>query len=152
MRDYFSTLLLASFMGAVCTSLAGGKLEKFVRYLASLLCILLIISPLRDLELSPLSLKEQELSLPEGAALSDLAAEEAEKEICAALSSAISAGTGITPASLCIDIDWNTREPVISSLSLALRSEDFPRREEVSGWVEASYGVPCYVTEHEESS
>ena len=152
MRSYFAALFVASLMGAVCTSLAGSKLEKYVRYLASLLCILLIISPLRDLKLSHPALPEGSLPAPQGATLSELAEQEAEKEICAAISASISAGTGITPASLRIDIDWDTSQPLIRALSVALRKQDLPRGEELSRWVETSYGVPCHVTEYEESS
>lgn len=152
MRDYFSALFVASLLGAVCTSLAGSKLEKYMRYLASLICILLIISPLRNLKLPSSSLPEGTLSVPEGTTLSALAEEEAEKEICRAISASISQGTGITPMSLCIDIDWNSSEPVIKALTVALRTEDLPHREDVSQWAEQSYGVPCHVTEWEESS
>ncbi len=152
MRDYFAALFFASLLGAICTSLAGSKLEKYMRYLAALLCILLIISPLRDLKLSTPSLPEEDLSVPQGNTLSELAQAEAETDICKALSTALSAGTGITPASLRIDIDWNTTEPVIHTVSVALFSGDFSRKEEVEAWVANNYGIPCTVTEHEESS
>ena len=52
MRQYLTVLFCGSLLGAVCAAAAGGALEKYVRYLAALLCILLIISPFRELELS----------------------------------------------------------------------------------------------------
>ena len=152
MRDYFSALLLASLLGAVCTSLAGGKLEKYMRYLASLLCILLIISPLRSLELSPPDLSEDTPSAPQGATLTHRAQQEAEEEICRAISASISTGTGITPTSLRIDIDWNSPQPVITALTVTLDEADLPHGEDVAHWAEQAYGVPCRITEHEESS
>ena len=150
MREYFSALFLSSLLGAVCTSLAGGRLEKYMRDLASLLCLLVIISPLRSLELSSPSLPEGTLSAPQGETLSDLAQAEAEKEICTAISAAIAQGTGITPASLCIDIDWESPQPVITAMTVVLNEEDAKNGETVSLWAEQAYGVPCYVTENEE--
>ena len=152
MREYFSALFLSSLLGAVCTSLAGGRLEKYMRYLASLLCLLVIISPLRSLEFSSPSLPEGTLSVPQGETLSDLAQTEAEKEICAAISASIAQGTGITPASLRIDIDWEASQPTIHAIAVTLRQEDFSSSETVVRWAEDAYGVPCHVTEDEESS
>jgi hypothetical protein len=153
MRQYLTVLFCGSLLGAVCAAAAGGALEKYVRYLAALLCILLIVSPFRELELS-FSLPEEpsEGSLPEGESLSRLAGKEAEDEICRILAAQLSAGTGITPAEVGIDMDWTHEEGVISAVRLVLHPEDLPRAEEISAWAEASYGVPCYVTEGEEAT
>jgi hypothetical protein len=79
-----------------------------------------------------------------------LAQAEAEKEICTAISASIAQGTGITPASLRIDIDWESPQPVITAITLVLNGEDAQNGETVSLWAEQAYGVPCYVTEDEE--
>ena len=81
MRHYLTVLFCGSLLGAVCAAAAGGALEKYVLYLAALLCILLIVSPFRELELS-FSLPEEpsEETLPAGETLSHLAGKEAEEE------------------------------------------------------------------------
>ena len=153
MRQYLTVLFCGSLLGAVCSAAAGGALEKYVRYLAALLCILLIVSPFREFDLSFDPEEESgEVSLPDGETLSHLAGREAEEEICRILAAQLSAGTGITPAEVGIDMDWTQEEGVISAVHLVLTPADLPRAEEVSAWAEAAYGVPCYVTKGEDLS
>lgn len=152
MKHYLTVLFCGSLLGAVCTAVAGAKLEKYVRYLASLLCILLIVSPFREFELSLPQEEEPPSSLPEvstPATLDGLAEKQAESELCRILSLQLSQGTGITPTELRIDMDWTLEEPVVLALHLTLSPADREKAGEVSAWAEASYGVPCYVAEGE---
>ena len=48
MSGYFYVLLIASVCGAVCTVMVWGGFERYVKYIASLICVALIISPFRD--------------------------------------------------------------------------------------------------------
>lgn len=155
MKQYLVVLLCGSLLGALCTAAAGARLEKYVRYLSSLLCILLIISPFKEFDLK-FTLEEESLpsaALPwEGDTLSSLAWEMAEKEICRGISSQLFGETGITPARISIDMDWTAQEPVVQAVRLVLSAQDAHRKEEVVAWAENAYGVPCHVTEGEEAS
>lgn len=149
MKQYLTVLFCGSLLGAVCTAVAGAKLEKYVRYLAALLCILLIVSPFREFELS-LPEEDPHSPLPEvssPATLDDLARKQAEEELCRVLALQLFTGTGITPVKLCIDMDWTSEEPVVLALHLSLDPAEADRAEMISAWAEAAYGVPCYVTE-----
>lgn len=153
MKHYLTVLFCGSLLGAVCTAVAGERLEKYVRYLAALLCILLIVSPFREFDLSFPGEDLQSPALPEVSApatLDGLAEQQAESELCRILSLQLSQGTGITPTELRIDMDWTLEEPVVLALHLILAPKDGEKAGEVSAWAEAAYGVPCYVKKGED--
>lgn len=151
MKQYLTVLFCGSLLGAICTAAAGARLEKYLRYLSALLCILLIVSPFREfeLEISPEVLSSS-APVPEGETLDSLTRDLAEEELCRMIAAQLSAGTGITPAELSIDIDWTAEEPTVTAVRLSLSPEDVGRGEEAAAWAEAAYGVPCYLTEGEE--
>lgn len=144
LQNYVSTVFAASILGAVCATAAGGAFEKYIRYLASLVCILLIVHPFRDLSFESLQTPDTEASAPavSGETLESLASSLAEEEISRVIASALSAETGITGAAVCIDIDWTAEEPLIHEVMLILPPEEAERAEEAAAWVEKTYGVP----------
>lgn len=149
LQGYFSMLLTASVLGALCAAFVGSAFEKYLRYLAALICVLLVLAPFRSFdssELFPGDLPDGEASLPEGKTLAELAGEQAENEICAYISQSLSAETGITAADVRIEIDWTESQPVIREVHLILPPEEAHRAEEAAAWVEKTYGVPGYAS------
>ena len=47
MRDYFMSLIIAAIIGTVLSSLAGGTFEKYMKYIVALICIMILILPLK---------------------------------------------------------------------------------------------------------
>lgn len=151
LQGYFSMLLTASVLGALCAAFAGSAFEKYLRYLAALICILLVLAPFRSFDASGLlrtDFSGAEVSLPEGKTLTELAGAHAESEVCAWIAQSLSAQTGITAAEVRIDIDWTENEPVIRAVCLVLPPEEANRAEEAAAWVMDSYGVPGCVSEN----
>lgn len=151
LQGYFSMLLTASVLGALCAAFAGSAFEKYLRYLAALICILLVLAPFRSFDASELlrtDFSGAEVSLPEGKTLTELAGAHAESEVCAWIAQSLSAQTGITAAEVRIDIDWTENEPVIRAVYLVLPPEESNRAEEAAAWVMDTYGVPGYVSEN----
>ena len=149
LQSYFSMLLAASVLGALCATFVGSTFEKYLRYLAALICILLVLAPFRSFDASRLfqtDFSDAEASLPEGKTLSELAGEQAESEICAYIAQCLSAETGITASDVRIDIDWTEDRPVIRAVRLILPPEENHRAEEAAAWVETTYGVPGFVS------
>lgn len=149
LQNYFSMLLTASVLGALCAAFVGSAFEKYLRYLAALICILLVLSPFRSFDPSDLfftDLSGEEISLPEGKTLSELAGEQAESEICDYIAQSLSAETGITAVEVRIDIDWTEDRPVIRAVHLLLPPEEEHRAEEAAAWVERTYGIPGYAS------
>lgn len=149
LQNYFSMVLTASVLGALCAAFVGSAFEKYLRYLAALICVLLVLAPFRSFdasELFPTGFGSKEISLPEGKTLSELAGEQAESEICAYIAQCLSAETGITATDVRIDIDWTENQPVIRAVRLILKAEDAQRVEEAAAWVEKTYGVPGHAS------
>lgn len=48
MRDYFLILFIAALVGTVVSLVADGKFEKQVRYLISLICVLIVLAPMKS--------------------------------------------------------------------------------------------------------
>lgn len=148
-HSYFSMLLTASVLGAICSAFVGSAFEKYLRYLAALICVLLVLSPFRSFDASgllPSGTSGEEVFLPEGKTLAERAGEQAESEICAWIAQSLSAETGITAEDVRIDIDWTENEPVIRAVRLILPPEEAYRAEEAAAWVEKTYGVPGYAS------
>ncbi|MCH5183056.1 MAG: hypothetical protein J1E00_02680 [Oscillospiraceae bacterium] len=149
LQSYFSMLLTASVLGALCAAFVGSAFEKYLRYLAALICVLLVLAPFRSFDAShlfPADISGADVSLPDGKTLSELAGEQAESEICAYIAQCLSAETGITATDVRIDIDWTETQPVIRAVRLILPPEDAHRTEEAAAWVEKTYGVPGYAS------
>ena len=51
LNGYFYTLLVASVCGAICSMIAWGGFEKYIKYISSLVCVCLMILPLREIDL-----------------------------------------------------------------------------------------------------
>lgn len=61
MRAFFLSVLLASLAGALSVSLAGGSAyEKYIKYIVSLLLILVLIAPFASLKTIDYEFEAQE--------------------------------------------------------------------------------------------
>ncbi len=148
LQGYFSAVLTASVLGALCVGFVGKPFEKYIKYLASLICILLILAPLRKIDVSSLfrgEAEQTEVSLPNAKPLQELAGQQAEQEICSQIAASLSGATGIFPTQVRIDIDWTEEEPVIRSVTLCLSEKDSERADEAKTWAESAFGVPITV-------
>ena len=47
MRDYFMSMIIAAIIGTVLSSLAGGTFEKYMKYIVALICIMILLLPLK---------------------------------------------------------------------------------------------------------
>lgn len=150
MRGYFYTLLVASVCGAVCAMLAWGGFEKYIKYIASLVCIVLLISPLREIDITKAveKLNEAVESLPEGESpLYETAASLTEREAEKYLTEIVFNKFGIKPIYSDINIDWTLDEPTIQSITVALSVEDMPFADDVDAYLEQVLGGEVTVVE-----
>ena len=128
MKGYFYTLLITSVIGAVCSVFSLSPFEKYMRYIASLVCVVLILMPFRDIDLSELndeifcdvsdeiSCKTEKINLLS----SDMAEKRAEEYI----SEIVFNRFGINTVATDIKIDWENEEPTINCIEVRLKSED----------------------------
>lgn len=141
--NYVSVIFTASVLGAVCAAVAGSAFEHYIRYIAALVCILLIVYPFRSFSFS---VPEESIPMQETVSQADslqcLAGALAQEEISRVIADALYAQTGITAASVRIDMEWTEKEAVITAVTLVLEQKE--QTETAAAWVEAVYGVPCH--------
>ncbi len=150
MSSYFLALLTASVCGTVCTLLAWGGFEKYVKYIASLVCMVIMISPFRELELSEISDyvgDEYSYSAECGSELYALASEMAEERAEEYISQIVFAEFGIKVLYTDIRIDWDKEEPIIEQVTVALSGGDFAFAERTSAYLENTLGSGVTVIE-----
>ncbi len=146
MRGYFYTLLVCSVCGAVCTLLAWGGFEKYIKYISSLVCAVILISPLASLlgrdnvELNP-ELTQSDASIP--IRTHELAEKQAEEYINEMLFNEF----GIKEASADIKIDWGQDGAVLLGISVALSGQDLSRADEICIYLREQLGSEVTVIE-----
>lgn len=126
MSQYFYALLITSVCGAVCALMAWGGFEKYIKYIASLICVLVMISPFRGLDFTSIE-SIGEISVPEAdsaPALYKTAANLTETDTEEYISQIVFGKFGIKPTAVNINIDWEQEIPTIESIVVMLSKED----------------------------
>lgn len=149
MKEYFLSLLLTSIFGGVFTMLAGGKMEKYMKYIVSLVCLCLMILPLRGifkLDFSSAVSEIDGISYPVYEYdLDSLAVAEAENRFGEYINTIVFDKFGIMPQSTNIEIDWEPNEPVIRSITVVL--DDGAYIGDVEAFLGGELGGEVYVIE-----
>lgn len=151
MNGYFYTLLVASVCGAICAMLATGGFEKYIKYIASLVCVCLMIMPLREIDVSGIAdsetaFFESSADVPENKlctevyALTEARAEEYISQI-------VFSEFGIKAVYADIKIDWTSDEPIIESITLALPKGDYGAEEQVGEYLFRTLGGEVNIVE-----
>lgn len=126
MNGFFYTLLVTSVIGAVCTVMAWGGFEKYVKYIASLVCILLLLSPFRKIDETALAslrdgLTDSSISVGESYSAIELLAEQKTEGYITEL---VFSEFGIKAVYTDIKIDWEQDSPIVESITVALNEYD----------------------------
>lgn len=153
MSGYFYTLLVASVCGAVCMMLVWGGFEKYIKYIASLICVVLLISPLREIDIIAFTEDAFENSdVENGAHGSDLYAiseriteQSAEKYICDIVFSEF----GINAVDTDIKIEWGKTEAVITGINMVLTVNDMNRAEDIKKYLFSVLGGEVSIVEEQ---
>ncbi len=140
MKDYFLTLLIASVLGGILAVLSSGtSFEKYIKYIASLVCVVIIIAPLKSFISAPFTLPEPaksyaETSLPENKAdkvLISVTKTELESYIKDILFKEFGINIPLTD----IKIDWTDDCFVITSVVVYLDEGDRNRQNDVQDFL-----------------
>ncbi len=151
MKGYFYTILIASVCGAICSMMAWGGFEKYTKYIASLVCVALIITPFRNIDVSYiLDTVNQEITAEIDASVPELyesASDMAEKRAEEYISQIVFSQFGINAVSTDIKIDWDEEEPIIESIHVALDSGDMDEAESAKEYLMRVLGGEVTVVE-----
>lgn len=138
MNGYFYTLLTTSVCGVLCTMLARGGFEKYIKYISALICAVIIITPLTSIDISSFSdvIDEAADGLPSQPtdlyALSEKMTEERTEEY---ISEIVFNKFGIKPIYSDIKIDWEPETAVVQKITVALPPDAIGIAEEASGYL-----------------
>lgn len=152
MSGYFYTLLVTSVCGAVCAMLAYGGFEKYIKYIASLVCLVIMISPFREIDMSEIetAIPETEASEEEyGNSLYQTAAELTEQKVEVYISEIVFNKFGIKPIATDIKIDWTEEDAVIEEISVALSRSDMESADAVGKYLCDMLGGEVNIVEAE---
>ncbi|MBR4279084.1 MAG: hypothetical protein IKT34_02800 [Clostridia bacterium] len=131
MGSFFYTLLIASVLGSVCTVIAWGGFERYMKYIVSLICALLLLSPLRSINIDKLTSQLPEISLENSSEFGETLETLSEKEAERYISELVFSEFGIKAVYTDIKIDWESDPAVIESVSVALSEADFENASKI---------------------
>ena len=143
MKEYFVSVAASAVISAICTALASGtELEKYVKYVCSLVCAAAVALPLVSAAFrsQPAELPQVEyrtLSEPEYGGYFEAAAVNGVKEYVASL---VFEKTGITVCNISIEINRNGGETVVGALTVYVTPEYSDRVPEIKDALERELG------------
>lgn len=150
-KGYLLTIIIASVCGAVCVMLAWGGFEKYMKYIASLICIALIITPFRDIDVSQIGdelVDEIDKNvIYQDADLDELASDMAERHAEEYISQIVFAEFGINTVYTDIKIDWDNDSPIITSICVALEQKDMDKQASAKDYLMRVLGGEVTVVE-----
>lgn len=131
MKNYFMILLIVGIFGSIASVLSDGSaLGKYVRYISALVCVIIVITPLKEiLKVFPTSFSQPEEIIFSEDDLTTSAIKMTEEQI----SEKIEEKFGIIPIDVCIEIDRDEK----ISLSVTLEEKDEHRRAEIDEYVKS---------------
>lgn len=140
-------VLVASVCGALCALLAGAGFEKYVKYIASLACVCLMLAPLKSVVFDWQELSSSEPNPPEISQTphfaEEMAEENAERYIC----DIVFGKFGIKEVSADIVIDWSGQDAVIRSITVAVPKENSAGIGEIRAFLVQTLGGEVNVVE-----
>lgn len=150
MNGYFYTLLTASVCGVLCTMLVKGGFEKYIKYIAALICAVIIITPIASIDLSSLTDAANEISdsLPsQPTDLYGLSGKMTEERTEEYISELLFNKFGIKPIYSDIKIDWEPETAVVQKITVALSESDISIADEASNYLFEALGGEVEIIE-----
>ena len=143
MRDYFIGLAAAAVISAVCAAFASGTaLERYVRYMCSLVCLAAVVLPL--VKAIPDAVPEYDLPSAAAATAEDAGGyfENAARALTEEYIKRLSyEKTGIIPVAASIEINRTDRETVVGGITVCVSKADSDRVSELKAALERELGT-----------
>lgn len=141
MRDYFFTIILASLIGGIVCAVSDSKFEKPIKYLVSLVCIVLILSPIRQAFIGD---EDRDVSLPDvsidGTAGEEWIITETENMLKKTISEAIYSKFNFFPKKVALNLKVRDGENgevvVVENVLVYILPEYAPLKDNISAYLE----------------
>ena len=150
MNGYFYVLVVTAVCGGICSVLVEGGFEKYIKYIAALVCTLVMITPLKDLDMDFESQEFwdlEEVFSDSGTELYPLAAEMTEIRGEEYISQMVFSQFGIKALSVDIKIDWGQTEPVIQDIEVVLPKEEAEKKQDIGDYLKKLLGGEVRIIE-----
>ncbi|PWL48106.1 MAG: hypothetical protein DBY40_05560 [Clostridiales bacterium] len=137
MRAFFLSVLLASLAGALSVSLAGGSAyEKYIKYIVSLLLILVLIAPFASLKTIDYEFEAQETlsAAADGGAVYE---QQIHEELLRYFDALLQNDLGINARDVRIDIGIQDGEAVVGDITVYVDEADLT---EAGAYLFAKFG------------
>lgn len=127
MKGYFYLLLITSVCGSICTILSLNGFEKYIKYVVSLICVLVVVSPIRQIDFNQISqsVEEMQPSVENIDTQLNINSQTlTEKMAVEYISQTVFSKFGIKPISVNIKINWTEKEGVIENIIIEIPKEN----------------------------
>lgn len=151
MKEYFFCILVSSVIGSVCSMLGSGGFEKYIKYIASLVCLLIILIPFRKTDIKEIINDEkfqweiQNDNSPSD--LDNLSQSMTEKRLKEYINEIVFNKFGINPAGVNININWTEDEAIIQEISVKLSKSNIKDSDDIKAHLEKSLGGEVEIIE-----
>ncbi|MDD4124966.1 MAG: stage III sporulation protein AF [Eubacteriales bacterium] len=140
MSSYFFCILIASVLSAICSSLASGGLEKYVKYVCSLICAVAVIMPVVAVFNGDIDTKLTYSVEANEYSTGDYISAEAEKKVREYIKHIVYEKFGITVQDISIEIYSGDGEVVVGNTTVTLKESDGEHVNEVRDFLLETLG------------
>ena len=147
MTGYFYALLATSVCGTLCIMLCGGGFEKYIKYIAALISVSVMILPLRHINKSDFAIDSNLQSTLDKNMLEKTAEEIAAEKTESYISQEVLAKFGINPTDISISIDWEREDPTVTSITVYI-PKNSEKATKIQGYLTTLLGGEVKVIEN----
>ncbi len=151
MKEYFFCILASSVIGSVCSILGGGGFEKYIKYIASLVCLLIILIPFRETDINEIinndSIQWESQNENKQADLDNLSQAMTEKKLKEYINEIVFIKFGIKPSDINININWTEDEGIIQEISVKLSKNNMKHSDDIKAHLEKNLGGEVEIVE-----
>lgn len=150
MKGYFYILLVTSICASLCSAVVSSGFEKYIKYIASLICVIVMVSPLKNIDISQITEsaeKEFEAYRGDEDLLYKTSGELTEERAKDYIEEMIFNKFGIKPLSVNIEIDWGKEEPTIDNITILLSKNHYPKALEIKDYLFTILGGEVEINE-----
>ncbi len=151
MKEYFFCILVASVIGSVCSILGSGGFEKYIKYIASLVCLLIILIPFRKTDINEIinndSIQLEIQNQNSQADLDNLSQAMTEKRLKEYINEIVFNKFGINPLDINININWTENEGIIEEISVKLSKNNMKYSDDIKAHLEKNLGGEVEIIE-----
>ena len=143
MKSYFMALVITAIIGTIFSMLAGGVFEKYIKYIISLVCIIIILLPLKYILGLTFNIESYTYneSMPEVSDSEKWILEVSRERAISGISNAIFQKFGIKPYSVDIEIESIEGDIVVNKVMVVLTEDDREYFSSVKNYLSDLLGV-----------